>query len=82
MKRCVGLSDRRDSTRLTPIPQIGLPMDRDKVRKLCLLDAFLTGNGLIVTPWVDLPSRRIPTLDQAHARLFTPASFSSSLTTR
>lgn len=59
MKRCVGLSNRRGSTSLTLIPQIGLPMDRDKVRKLCLLDAFLTGNGLIVTPWVHLPSYHV-----------------------
>lgn len=30
--------------------QIGLPIDRNKVRKLCILDPFLTGNSLIVTP--------------------------------
>lgn len=59
MKRCVGRSCRRGSTSVPLTPQIGLPMDRDKVRKLCLLDAFLTGNGLIVTPWVHLPSHRV-----------------------
>ncbi|KAL7419312.1 8-oxo-dGTP diphosphatase [Cryptotrichosporon argae] len=32
--------------------QIGLPLDRDKVRLLCLLDPFLTGHSLIVTPAV------------------------------
>ncbi|OCF33853.1 hypothetical protein I316_04565 [Kwoniella heveanensis BCC8398] len=29
---------------------IGLPMDREKVRLLCTLGPFLTGNSLIVTP--------------------------------
>ncbi|WWC86800.1 uncharacterized protein L201_001679 [Kwoniella dendrophila CBS 6074] len=32
--------------------EIGLPMDTDKVRKLCELEKFLTGNSLIVTPVV------------------------------
>lgn len=29
-------------------------MGHDKIRCLTLLDPFLTGNGLIVTPYVDL----------------------------
>ncbi|CAD6591009.1 MAG: hypothetical protein TREMPRED_005957, partial [Tremellales sp. Tagirdzhanova-0007] len=31
---------------------IGLPIDRESVRRLCLLEVFLSGNGLIVTPVV------------------------------
>ncbi|WVQ75914.1 hypothetical protein IAR50_005549 [Cryptococcus sp. DSM 104548] len=32
--------------------EIGVPIDHDRVRKLCILDRFLTGNSLIVTPVV------------------------------
>ncbi|RSH92271.1 hypothetical protein EHS25_008686 [Saitozyma podzolica] len=47
-----GDEDEEGTARREAYEEIGLPMDRDKVRKLCLLDAFLTGNGLIVTPVV------------------------------
>ena len=32
--------------------QIGMPLDTEKIRFLCLLDQFLTGNSLVVTPQV------------------------------
>jgi hypothetical protein len=34
--------------------EIGLPIDKERVRCLCLLDPFLAGNQLIVTPVVFL----------------------------
>ncbi|ORY30329.1 NUDIX hydrolase domain-like protein [Naematelia encephala] len=49
-----GDEDEEGTARREAWEEIGLPMDRDTVRKLCLLDLFLTGNGLIVTPVVFL----------------------------
>ncbi|KAF8502860.1 hypothetical protein F5888DRAFT_1121528 [Russula emetica] len=34
--------------------QIGLPQDKDKLPLLCILDPFLTGNEVLVTPVVVL----------------------------
>nr|XP_031858243.1 uncharacterized protein CI109_006386 [Kwoniella shandongensis]KAA5525315.1 hypothetical protein CI109_006386 [Kwoniella shandongensis] len=42
--------DEEGTARREAYEEIGLPIDHDKVRKLCLLDPFLTGNSLIVTP--------------------------------
>jgi len=48
---------------LTPymaqLVQIGLPQDKDKLPLLCILDPFLAGNEVLVTPCVPLrPSQR------------------------
>ncbi|OWZ28460.1 hypothetical protein C347_05667 [Cryptococcus neoformans AD2-60a] len=42
--------DAEGTARREAYEEIGLPNDRNKVRKLCILDHFLTGNSLIVTP--------------------------------
>ncbi|KAK8847499.1 hypothetical protein IAR55_005357 [Kwoniella newhampshirensis] len=47
-----GDMDTEGTARREAYEEIGLPMDHDKVRKLCLLDSFLTGNSLVVTPVV------------------------------
>jgi coenzyme A diphosphatase NUDT7 len=47
-----GDEDMEGTARREAFEEIGLCMDRAKVRRLCLLDVFLSGNGLIVTPYV------------------------------
>ncbi|OCF58704.1 hypothetical protein L486_03194 [Kwoniella mangroviensis CBS 10435] len=42
--------DAEGTARREAYEEIGLPMDREKVRKLCELEKFITGNSLIVTP--------------------------------
>ncbi|WVF69695.1 hypothetical protein IAT40_004474 [Kwoniella sp. CBS 6097] len=44
--------DAEGTARREAYEEIGLPMDREKVRLLCTLGPFLTGNSLIVTPVV------------------------------
>ncbi|WVO16635.1 hypothetical protein L204_104314 [Cryptococcus depauperatus] len=46
--------DAEDTARREAFEEIGLPMDRQKIRKLSLLDPYLTGNSLVVTPVVFL----------------------------
>ncbi|EIW71154.1 hypothetical protein TREMEDRAFT_71077, partial [Tremella mesenterica DSM 1558] len=45
-------ADEEETARREAYEEIGLPMDREKVRFICLLDQFLTGNALVVTPVV------------------------------
>ncbi|WWC59589.1 uncharacterized protein I303_102146 [Kwoniella dejecticola CBS 10117] len=42
--------DAEGTARREAYEEIGLPMDRNKVMKLCELEKFITGNSLIVTP--------------------------------
>ncbi|WVW78312.1 hypothetical protein I302_100266 [Kwoniella bestiolae CBS 10118] len=42
--------DAEGTARREAYEEIGLPMDREKVKKLCELEKFITGNSLIVTP--------------------------------
>lgn len=39
--------------------QIGLATDKSKVPLLCVLEPFLAGNSILITPWVRLPSHAI-----------------------
>ena len=51
-KHEAGDADEEGTARREAFEEIGLPMDRETVRCLCMLDPFLTGNDLIVTPVV------------------------------
>ncbi|WRT64678.1 uncharacterized protein IL334_001612 [Kwoniella shivajii] len=42
--------DPEGTARREAFEEIGLPMDREKVVKLCEMEKFMTGNSLIVTP--------------------------------
>ncbi|ODO07894.1 hypothetical protein I350_03475 [Cryptococcus amylolentus CBS 6273] len=44
--------DQEGTARREAFEEIGVPIDQERIRKLCLLDPFLTGNALIVTPVV------------------------------
>ncbi|WVQ83165.1 hypothetical protein IAT38_005303 [Cryptococcus sp. DSM 104549] len=47
-----GDEDEEGTARREAYEEIGLPIDHNKVRKLCSLNQFLTGNSLVVTPVV------------------------------
>lgn len=36
--------------------QIGLATDKSKIPLLCVMEPFLAGNGVLITPWVNLSS--------------------------
>ncbi|WVR04717.1 hypothetical protein IAU60_001728 [Kwoniella sp. DSM 27419] len=79
-----GDEDAEGTARREAYEEIGLPMDCNKVRKLCTLEPYLTGNSLIVTPVILLVTDNTltPLLNPSEVRTLFSMPFSAFLHSR